>query len=168
MTDSYIQKEYINLPNALSSLKLDLELDWRENLQRKPKLRTYLLFKNNFEAENYVKYCLNRQNRSIMAQFRLGILPLNLETGRFRNIPLNERFCDTCATNVEDETHFMLHCPLYEVERQKLFDIANLQNLQFLNLSNEQKLIYLVTQLWKESCHFLIAAWNVRQNVLYS
>lgn len=39
MTDSYMQQIYINLPNALISLKLKSEIDWRESLQRKPKLR---------------------------------------------------------------------------------------------------------------------------------
>ena len=33
--------------------------------------------------ENYVKYNLTPSERSAMAQFRFGILPLNIETGRF-------------------------------------------------------------------------------------
>ena len=35
--------------------------------------------------------------QSYLAQLRLGILPLSIETGRF--IPKNERFCLICNDN---------------------------------------------------------------------
>ena len=40
--------------------------------------------------ENYIKYNLSSSERSAMAQFRFGILPLNIETGRFRNQALEK------------------------------------------------------------------------------
>ena len=40
-----------------------------------------------------------------MSQFRLGILPLEIEVGRFRDVPLPNRICSMCDGNaVEDET----------------------------------------------------------------
>ncbi len=43
------------------------------------------------KTEAYVKYCLNRKRRSIISQFIIGILPLHIETGRFRNVKEDER-----------------------------------------------------------------------------
>ncbi len=65
--------------------------EWKTNLYIKPKLRTYVLFKENNCTENKVKYCMSRQQRSLIAQLRLGILPIHIETGRFRGTHLDER-----------------------------------------------------------------------------
>ena len=58
---------------------------WKQAVPTKPKLRTYCLFKATMDIENYIKYNLSSSERSAMAQFWFGILPLNTETGRFRN-----------------------------------------------------------------------------------
>ena len=45
---------------------------------------------------------------------RFGILPLNIETGRFRNQPIEQRICNLCELNeIEDELHFLFKCTLY-------------------------------------------------------
>ena len=57
-----------------------------------------------------------------MAQFRSGILPLEVETGRYQNIPLEFRLCLMCDENAcEDETHFMFDRALYENIRCNYF-----------------------------------------------
>jgi hypothetical protein len=56
---------------------------------------------------------LNCRERSLVAQLRMGILPINIELGRYRNIPAHERFCFNCKNVVEDEFHFMFQCPVY-------------------------------------------------------
>ncbi len=65
----------VNLRNA----------DWKNWLPTKPKLRTNVKFKETIETGSYIKYCMLRRRRSLLAQLRLGILPLHLETGRFKN-----------------------------------------------------------------------------------
>jgi len=46
---------------------------------------------------------------------RSGILPLHVETGRFRNTSLENRLCTLCNSNqVENEIHFMFDCSLYD------------------------------------------------------
>ena len=59
----------------------------------------HLPFKTDLYIENYIKYNLSSSERSVMAQFRFGILPLNIETGRFRNQALEERLCTLCEFN---------------------------------------------------------------------
>ena len=45
-----------------------------------------------------------------MSRFRCGVAPINLEihVGRFFNTPANERFCNFCPDQVEDESHVIL------------------------------------------------------------
>ena len=60
---------------------------WLKNVLMKPKLRSYVMFKNIFKSESYVKMAHAKMSRSIFAQLRLGSLQLEIETGRFHNIP---------------------------------------------------------------------------------
>ena len=49
-----------------------------------------------------------------MAQFRCGILPLRLETGRFVGEPEYQQICKMCDSGeVENELHFLLECQFY-------------------------------------------------------
>ncbi len=72
--------------------------EWNTNLYIKPKLRTYFLFKKNYRTENYVKYCMCRKQRSLIAQLRISILPIYIETGRFRGAQLDDRIYQLCDT----------------------------------------------------------------------
>ncbi len=60
------------------------------------------------KTEDYVKYCLNRKRHSIISQFRIGILPIHIETGRFRNVKEDERKCHVCNNeDIENKFHFL-------------------------------------------------------------
>ncbi len=49
---------------------------WKDNLPNKPKLRTYISFKEQYYTEDYVKLCIpSRKERSMLAQIGFGILP---------------------------------------------------------------------------------------------
>ncbi len=64
---------------------MDLEcIKWQENLANKPKLRTYRTFKSELKQEKYLKMNLSRTERSYLAQLRCGVLPIRIETGRFK------------------------------------------------------------------------------------
>ena len=60
------------------------ENNWKLSVASKPKLRTYILFKETFTTEKYVQVPISRRQRSLIAQLRLGILQLKIETGRYR------------------------------------------------------------------------------------
>ena len=93
--------------------RLDCE-EWKVEINCVPKLRTYGLFKGEYHVESYIKQIISKTYRVVLAQFRRGILPLNMlkvETGRFSNTPLARRLCEFCSSNsIEDETNFLLHC----------------------------------------------------------
>ncbi len=64
-------------------------------------------FKENICTEDYVKHCTSRRKRSLMAQFRIGKLPLHIETGRLRDKRINQSVCLLCNSGeVENEQHF--------------------------------------------------------------
>ncbi len=51
---------------------------------------------------------MSHQQRFLIAQLRLAILPIHIETGRFRGTQLSDRICQLCDTQeVEDEIHFV-------------------------------------------------------------
>ena len=66
--------------------------EWKQSMLQKLKLRTYVKFKHSSCAELHVKQTLSRSRRSFLAQFRLTILPLELETGRYT--PIYDKFSE--------------------------------------------------------------------------
>ncbi len=82
---------------------------------------TYKLFKNSLTPEKYCTNHTSRAKHSVFAQFRCGILPLNIEVGQFRGLNVADRICIFCNGNaVESESHFLLKCPFYANIRNSL------------------------------------------------
>ena len=69
-------------------------------------------------AAPYVQTPLTRSQRSLIAKLRSGTLPLAIETGRYTQVPPNERLCHSCNNGVEDELHFLFICDRYGDLRQ--------------------------------------------------
>ena len=89
--DAYIaERDSVAIKHKLNNAD---NQEWKSKLLYKPKLRTYAKCKEDKCVENYVVVNLTSKERSMLAQLRMGVLPLNLETGRYRNIPADERFC---------------------------------------------------------------------------
>ena len=102
-----------------------------------------------------------------MAQFRCGILPLRVETGRFVGLKLDQRTCQLCDLNeVEDEIHFITKCPIYSKQREILYNkVTTDQN--FPNLNSKEKFIYILTHHNFLLANFLITSWRIRSALLY-
>ena len=113
------------------------------------KLRTYRLLKKVYETECYVKK-LPFQERKSLALLRCGVAPIRLETGRYENgkyIPEEERICQVCQAEIENEIHVLLKCSLYEDLRMKLFDKANAINKDFINCDDTTRFIFLMSDM---------------------
>ena len=129
--DNFFVNRPIDLENAKRVLFYNECEMWKEEVNDVPKLRTYILYKHNYGTEPYA-LIQNRAHRSIMAQFRSGILPLSIETGRFSSIPTEFRLCIFCPENViEDETHFMFKCSHYNELRHALYCLVEAKYLFF-------------------------------------
>ena len=73
---------------------------WENTRFNKPKLRYYNIYKISHSLENYAKNGSSRLKRSTLAQFCGGILPINVDIGHFRNIPLESRLFVLCNSNL--------------------------------------------------------------------
>lgn len=164
----YINKEICDLENVKTKLFDIMEKDIKEEIEVKPKLRTFKLFKMSPAVEPYLTCTLERHKRSLFAQFRCGILPLKIETGRFSRMPVEERLCEFCdLKKVEDEFHFLCECKLYADVRKTYFDTVKLRNPSFTNLTLKDKFVFLVKNNWRETINFIVTAWNTRKAKLY-
>ena len=149
----------------------DLENNaWRETVVTTPKLRTYTRYKFEYSTEPYVHNVFNRGHRSILAQFRSGILPLKVETGRFTNIPVEFRLCIFCEENVvEDEEHFLFGCSFYRDERRVFFNNVSESCLDFYNLSSDDKFnVLMKADIVKQTAAFLYCSYIKRRDMLYN
>ena len=102
-----------------------LELQWKKML---------LLYKNK------KWYCFGRvfdtgkKLRQLIAKFRTSDHCLQIETGRYINIPRQQRLCTTCNI-LEDEYHFFLNCHLNQQPRNLLINTIENKYPSFTNMS---------------------------------
>ena len=86
-----------------------------------------------------------------MAKLRSGTLPIEIEKGRYRGKPRNERYCKQCNINVvETEDHFLLHCPKNYIQilkfKQDVMQTLGLDSPPTLHIiSNNVRCISLVS-----------------------
>ncbi len=109
------------------------------NIARKPKLCAYVTFKDTYEVKPFALSFMKRKHRSYLAQYRCGILPLEIETGRWQNKPVEKRICKVCESGeVENEFHFIFSCTLYNNIRatflQNIGIIPNIMELKIIHV----------------------------------
>ena len=141
--------------------------NWWNEVQNKPKLRTYMLFKSSFGTEDYVNSYLTKYQRSLFAQLRCGVLPIQVEVGRFSNTPLEMRICKLCNQECEDEIHFICVCPRYEQERNELFQQVGTGDPTFMLKNSQGQFVCLMTNYQYRLAKYLSVVWQKRKRFLY-
>ena len=108
------------------------ETQWKESMQTKPKLRTHRQLKTKLQFERTYLTTRDREAREVMTRLRGGTNELRIETGRYaitnrdRPLELNERRCLICLNGeIEDETHFVMNCNVYDDLRAKMLDAVS-------------------------------------------
>ena len=68
-----------------------------------------------FDLQYYLrKGNILTKHKHTLCKFRISAHNLNIERGRYHNVPRHERKCQLCNMNdIEDEYHFIFICPLY-------------------------------------------------------
>jgi hypothetical protein len=78
--------------------------------------------------------------------FRISSHKLEIETGRYRNVPAADRKCKLCASDsVEDEIHFIFDCSTYNLYRQVFISRISKEKKNFSSLSYKNKFIWLMS-----------------------
>ena len=94
-----------------------------------------------------------------------------IETGRYNQTPRNDRFCHDCNSGIiEDEFHFLFHCPKYSFPREKFYNQIQQDFVYFNQLSYRDLVIKLMnsqnfsvnSHLWK----FVSLCNDLRNNLL--
>ena len=156
-------KSPVNLKDVEDRPFSKYKLEWANKIQSVSKLRTYRQIKTVFGTENYLLSTLSKGEKSYFAQFRCGILPLRVETGRYIGLNANETLCT--SNEIEDELHLLLKCSLYDDLRRTLIAKAVETNDTFLQLSDIRKLVYMVEKHYVYVAKFIL---NRRKSCLYN
>ena len=118
-------------------------------LQKLVEIIYYRLMKVNYtNPEKYLTTIQNPAIRRALTKFRISNYQLAIELGRFKRPPqtVSERICPMCHLNVvEDEIHFVLICPLYNVLREPLLKLASTLNKSFTFLTMLNKFTYIMS-----------------------
>ena len=143
------------------------------SLETSSKAVTYRHIKLGYACESYIQQANNSYLRRIIAQIRTGSHWLNIETGRHKQLPKQERTCPICSfklTNpglppecwdafdsddensgdVEDEHHAIFDCSSYVYARehfQDLFQSHITTVSQFVNQPQCNQLAKFLTEI---------------------
>ena len=129
------------------------------------KMKTLNLLKKAPGMELYLTEVTNTKHRCALTKLRLSAHRLEIETGRYSGNTLAEnRFCTYCQFEgrevVEDETHFLITCPMYENIRENMFPSHILQDD---NMTDQQKFVEIMTNYdAKNTAKFVYQAFNER------
>ena len=116
------------------------------------KLRTYAEFKTVIKFGNYPNIIKNQKIRFNLTRFRLGVNDLEIEKGRYKRhpVPKELRLCKLCRNiqiqAIEDEKHFLLHCPMYNTLRYDLYRNIATKQSNLLDLKDNEKFVWLLSQ----------------------
>jgi hypothetical protein len=122
-------------------------------------------FKSVFKTEDYLLIDLKKNDRSLLAQFRCGILPLRIETGRYVGEAVENRLCLLCDEHlVENESHFLISCKYYEnLRRDCLINILH----NHADQPADRQLCALVQNHPRQLAKYLTKAYLKRRNYLF-
>ncbi len=88
---------------------------------------------------------------------------MKIESGRFTNLKVEERICELCKNGVEDEAHFILHCPVYDGLRNKIGSSLNNSILT----EDGEKLEKLCKENTRNIVKFIAAAYDLRKSLIF-
>ena len=99
--------------NVVKQTLIDqFQQNWVSDCNASSKGLIYNLFTNNiFVSRNYINSGAYMNNITTLLRFRTSDHKLPFETGRWNNVPRNQRFCNLCKNNIGDEYHYIMICP---------------------------------------------------------
>ena len=139
LSSIYEQRQIFPFKSTIESLKSSMkkmQIDIvKSECEKKPKLRSFLAFKDFSSLSSHVGKPLTFLERKMISKLRLGILPLRIETGRYERpiLPEAQRLCYCQMGIIESEYHALFECKMYnelrETWKSKLVLPDNFDNL---------------------------------------
>ena len=108
---------------------------WYSEINNSNRLMSYSIFKHDFVLENYLNLTIENKYKVALSRFRTSSHDLFVETGRYDNVPRDQRLCKSCNMNrIEDEFHFLLVCPKYRELRKNTLKHISITGQLYINL----------------------------------
>ena len=116
------QQSSIDIPlHSIRQRIIDVyQQSWYSEINNSSRLESYCIFKHDFELEKYLTINIEQKYKLALTRFRVSSHNLQIETGRYEDLPRQQRLCQLCnMRKIENEFHFLLVCPAYRELRQK-------------------------------------------------
>lgn len=97
---------------------------WFADTESSSKGQFYLKIKKEFSFESYLTK-LSDQNRTLITKLRTSNIKFPIETGRWNNIPREDRLCSLCSQCIGDEFHYIFMCKSEEISNIRTKYLAN-------------------------------------------
>ena len=93
--------------------------EWHSDVEENSQCLNYRIFKQTLHFEKYFHH-LNDSEAKILCKFRCANHKLPIVSGRYNQIPRNERFCTHCNEGkIGDEFHYLFQCSRFHEQRKK-------------------------------------------------
>ena len=108
---------------------------WYSDINNSSRLQSYSIFKHNFTLEKSLKISMENKYKYALSRFRTSSHDLLIETGRYENIPRDQRLCKYCdVKKIESEYHFLLVCRKFRDLRKNILNHIIVIGQQSTNL----------------------------------
>ena len=113
---------------------------------------------------------LPRLQRSLVTKFKAGVLPIRLETGRYKGLGEEKRTCELCLNGeIENELHFISKCSALEDSRNKIISPlrkkikgdSTMKDIEILKVMLQEENV-------KEFASGLVRMYEHRKKLLYT
>ena len=126
----------------LKNLKDHFKLSWDYEKKKSTKLSLfYDTIKTTFEKEQYLDLVTNASYRFRTSRLRISAHDLEIEHGRYKDIPRDQRLCKWCQLTLNDkrlenERHLLFECDLYATLRSKLIQSIHKSGSKLISYGN--------------------------------
>ena len=135
--------------NTISkSFKRQFRKSWENSIQTSSKMSFYRQCKTTFKKEAFSDLITNSKDRYNLTRLRISAHHLEIEKGRHRNIPQEDRSCARCElclglNIIENENHLLNDCDLHASNRKITTQKLLANESQFMNHSSFPQFTFL-------------------------
>lgn len=137
ITETNRLKDKINL--SVKQYYLKLSNNKIASLTDNNKNYLYKYLKNETEENLFYLSHPNKEKRKLITKFRISDHDLLIETGRYKNIPREQRCCTVCNI-LDDESHFFFNCEINSNLREPFLNTYIKNDLNIISSNHVEKL----------------------------
>ena len=158
------QSEKITMQLKTSMYEMQQQIV-RNECEYKPKLRTFMLFKDFGPLPPHVGKPLSFVERKNISKLRLGILPLRIETARYTKpiVPENQRLCYCESGEIENEYHAIFICSKYNNLRDAWLNKLSIpENFHELGMKEKLSLVLNKPENVRLTAQYIVSFMDLR------